>query len=102
FGLLPARLRAPAASRLARLIEAVGSHLQTGFVGTPVLLQALSDNGLHELACRLARQDTFPSWGFEVRQGATTIWERWNGWTPNDGFADPSMNSFNHYAFGCI
>jgi alpha-L-rhamnosidase len=47
-------------------------------------------------------QDQLPSWGFEVRQGATTIWERWNGWTPDAGFADPDMNSFNHYALGAV
>ena len=63
---------------------------------------ALSDNGHHELATRLARQDTFPSWGYEVRQGATTIWERWNSWTPEHGFADPGMNSLNHAALGSV
>ena len=66
------------------------------------MLPALSDNGHHELACRLLRQDTYPSWLFEVRQGATSIWERWNGWTPEQGFYAPRMNSFNHYAFGAV
>jgi len=50
----------------------------------------------------LLRQDTYPSWLFEVRQGATSIWERWNGWTPENGFYSPRMNSFNHYAFGAV
>src|SRR5437016_1176298 len=59
-------------------------------------------HGHHELATRLARQDTYPSWGYEVRQGATTIWERWNSWTPEDGFADPGMNSLNHAALGSV
>ena len=56
----------------------------------------------HELATQVVRQDTYPGWGYEVRQGATTIWERWNSWTPEDGFADPSMNSLNHAALGSV
>src|SRR5918912_2981035 len=65
-------------------------------------MPALSDTGHHELACRLLRQDSYPSWLFEVRNGATSIWERWNGWTPDQGFYSPLMNSFNHYAFGAV
>jgi alpha-L-rhamnosidase len=102
FELLPRGVRAAAADRLAALIEAADGHLLTGFLGTGSVLPALSDHGHHELATRLACQDTFPSWGYEVRQGATTIWERWNSWTPEDGFADPGMNSLNHAALGSV
>jgi alpha-L-rhamnosidase len=102
FDLLPPHARSGAADRLARLIEAADGHLLTGFLGTGLVMGALSDHGHHELATRLARQDTYPSWGYEVRQGATTIWERWNSWTPEDGFADPGMNSLNHAALGSV
>jgi alpha-L-rhamnosidase len=101
FGLVPAPLRAAAVLRLAELIEEQG-HLATGFLGTPLVLPVLSDHGHHELACRLAQKDTFPSWGYEVRQGATTIWERWDGWSEEGGFHESSMNSFNHYALGSV
>jgi alpha-L-rhamnosidase len=102
FDLLPRGARQGAADRLAALIEAADGHLLTGFLGTGLVLPALSEHGHHELATRLARQDTYPSWGYEVRQGATTIWERWNTWTPEDGFADPEMNSLNHAALGTV
>ena len=102
FDLLPRHAAAAAADRLANLIEVADEHLLTGFLGTGLVLSALSDHGHHELATRLARQDTYPSWGYEVRQGATTIWERWNSWTPEDGFADPGMNSLNHAALGTV
>jgi alpha-L-rhamnosidase len=102
FGLLPRGARAAAADRLAHLIETADRHLLTGFLGTGPILSVLSDHGHHELATQLARQDTYPSWGYEVRQGATTIWERWNSWTPEDGFADPGMNSLNHAALGSV
>ena len=102
FDLLPRHARSAAADRLAYLIEAADDHLLTGFLGTGLVLSALSDYGHHELATRLARQDTYPSWGYEVRQGATTIWERWNSWSPEHGFADPSMNSLNHAALGSV
>jgi alpha-L-rhamnosidase len=102
FQLLPEELRPAAGDRLAQLVEAADTHLATGFLGTPLVLPALSENGHHELACRLLRQDTYPSWLFAVRHGATSIWERWNGWTPEHGFYSPRMNSFNHYAFGAV
>jgi alpha-L-rhamnosidase len=102
FQLLPEAARPAAGKRLAELVETADTHLATGFLGTPLVLPALSDNGQHELACRLLRQDTYPSWLFEVQQGATSIWERWNGWTPEQGFYSPRMNSFNHYAFGAV
>jgi alpha-L-rhamnosidase len=102
FDLLHKDTRRATGERLAQLVEEAGTHLATGFLGTPLVLPTLSDNGQHELACRLLRQDTYPSWLFEVRNGATSIWERWNGWTPEQGFYSPRMNSFNHYAFGAV
>jgi len=102
FGLFPAADRSAAGERLAELVEADGTHLATGFLGTPVVMPALSDNGHHELACQLLQQETYPSWLFEVRNGATSMWERWNGWTPEQGFHPSRMNSFNHYAFGAV
>lgn len=102
FDLLPHELRAAAAGRLVELIEQADTHLATGFLGTPLVLPALSDTGHHELACRLLRQDTYPSWLYAVGNNATSIWERWNGWTPEQGFYPPLMNSLNHYAFGAV
>ena len=102
FDLLPRRARPAAADRLAKLIATADDHLLTGFLGTGPVLPVLSDHGHHELAARLVRQDTFPGWGYQVRHGATTIWERWNSWTPEGGFADPGMNSLNHAALGSV
>jgi len=58
--------------------------------------------GAGDVAYRLIHNDTFPSWGFSIKHGATSIWERWNGWTPETGFGDPGMNSFAHYSFGAV
>jgi alpha-L-rhamnosidase len=102
FNLLNESERAAAGDRLAQLVKDAGTHLATGFLGTPIVMPALSDTGHHELACQLLRQDSYPSWLFEVTHGATSIWERWNGWTPDQGFYSPRMNSFNHYAFGAV
>jgi alpha-L-rhamnosidase len=66
------------------------------------LCPVLSDNDAHDRAYALLLKETYPSWGFSIRQGATTIWERWDGWTPERGFQSPNMNSFNHYAYGSI
>jgi alpha-L-rhamnosidase len=102
FDLMPDEQRERAADLLAASIHARGDHLATGFLGTPLALPALSDHGHHELACRVAQQRTLPSWGFQVEHGATTVWERWDGWTPDRGIHPSSMNSFNHYAFGSV
>jgi alpha-L-rhamnosidase len=77
-------------------------HLSTGFVGTKDLMLVLSKIGRDDVAYRLIFNDTFPSWGFSIKQGATSIWERWDGWTPEKGFQDPHMNSFAHYSFGAV
>jgi len=77
-------------------------HLSTGFVGVRELCPVLSRHGCNDLAYRLLLTDTFPSWLFPVKHGATTIWERWDEWTPEKGFQDAGMNSFNHYALGSV
>ncbi len=100
FDLLPEALRPVAAQLLENDIIAKGDHLSTGFVGVSYLLPALTAAGKTDTAYRLLLQDTFPSWLFSVKLGATTIWERWDGLTPQNGFQDPGMNSFNHYSLG--
>jgi alpha-L-rhamnosidase len=100
FDLLPEDLQPKAAQYLDEDIKAKGGHLSTGFVGVSYLLPVLTRAGKSDTAYELLLQDTFPSWLFSVKQGATTIWERWDGWTPDKHFQDPGMNSFNHYALG--
>jgi alpha-L-rhamnosidase len=102
FDLLPDNLRPAAVAELVRDIEQRGDHLSTGFVGTPYINWVLSENGRADVAYKLLKQTSWPSWLYSVTQGATTIWERWDGWTHDKGFQDPSMNSFNHYAYGAI
>jgi len=102
FDLLPEPLRPVAARELVRDIERRNFHIATGFVGTPYILDVLTGAGYLDIAYRLLEQDTFPSWLFPVKNGATTIWERWDGWTPDKGFQDKGMNSFNHYAYGAV
>jgi alpha-L-rhamnosidase len=102
FDLLEDHEREITAGALARNIEQHG-HLTTGFVGTPYLLHVLTDVGRLDLAYRLLLRREFPSWLFPVvKGGATTIWERWDGWTEERGLFDPDMNSFNHYAYGAV
>jgi alpha-L-rhamnosidase len=95
--LVPPALEQAAVTNLVKNIEAHDWHLTTGFLGTPFLLFALSDHGHSDVAYRLLLTDTYPSWGYMLSKGATTWWERWNGDT-----GDPSMNSYNHYAFGSV
>lgn len=102
FDLLPPALRQGAADRLVELIEAAGGHLQTGFLGVRHLLPVLTSIGRDDLAVAMLLKKTYPSWGFSIEHGATTIWERWDGWTPDKGFQSTNMNSFNHYAYGSV
>jgi alpha-L-rhamnosidase len=102
FDLLPEELRPLAATELVADIERRDMHLSTGFVGAPYLLHVLSHNAQLDTAYALLFQTSWPSWLYSVTQGATTVWERWDGWTEEDGFQDPVMNSFNHYAYGSI
>jgi alpha-L-rhamnosidase len=96
-GIVQPSLRANMVDRLVQNIAEHGNHLTTGFLGTPFLLSVLDENGHSDLAFKLLLSDTYPSWGYMVKMGATTWWERWNGDT-----GDPSMNSYNHYAFGSV
>jgi len=102
FDLLPERLRPLAAQRLAEAVRDADYHPTTGFLGTPYLCHVLSRFGYTDLAYELLNQEGYPSWLYPVKQGATTIWERWDGIKPDGSFQDPGMNSFNHYAFGAI
>ncbi|MBO5203919.1 MAG: alfa-L-rhamnosidase, partial [Clostridia bacterium] len=90
------------ARQLAKMIKRNGKKLTTGFVGTPYLLHALSQNGYTELAYDLLLQEAFPSWLYSVKCGATTIWEHWDGKNENGEFWSKDMNSFNHYAYGSV
>ena len=87
---------------LVEEIEVRDGYLSTGFVGTGYICPALSKAGRGDLAVQLLLNEGHPSWLYEVNNGATTIWERWNSWTAEDGFGDVGMNSFNHYAFGSV
>jgi alpha-L-rhamnosidase len=102
LNLVPAGLRAQAAQQFANSIAQFNNHLATGFIGTPRLLPALHIAGRDDLAYQLLLQKTYPSWLYQVTLGATTMWERWDGWTPAGGFESVGMNSFNHYAFGSV
>ncbi|HEY3504351.1 MAG TPA: family 78 glycoside hydrolase catalytic domain [Actinocatenispora sp.] len=92
-----------AVARLAEEVLARNTHLTTGFLGTPWLLDALADGGRLDLAYALLQQREYPSWLYPIVHGdATTIWERWDSWSDARGFADPGMTSFNHYAYGAV
>jgi alpha-L-rhamnosidase len=101
FDLLPDELRPVAARRLAEDVRQ-RKHLTTGFLGTPFLCQVLTRYGYLDEAYMLLRREEYPSWLYPIKQGATTIWERWDGAKPDGSFQDAGMNSFNHYAYGAI
>jgi len=102
FHLLPDTLCPMAAQHLADNIASRNNHLSTGFVGVGYLCPVLTETGHNEAAYTLLLNTTFPSWGYSITQGATTIWERWDGYTQEKGFQDPGMNSFNHYSLGSV
>jgi alpha-L-rhamnosidase len=102
FDLLPPPVRPKAVSHLIELIRVRDWHLTTGFVGTPLLCPVLTRFGRTDIAYRLLLQDTYPSWLYTIKNGATTMWERWNSYTKEHGFGPVDMNSFNHYAYGAI
>ena len=84
-------------------VQRAGDKLTTGFIGVKHLLPSLCKIGQTDLAYKIIKQTEYPSWGYTIKQGATTIWERWNGYTTENGFETPSMNSFNHYSLGsCV
>lgn len=107
-GLIPEELQSAAADELAAKIEKNGFRMATGFLGTRSLLPALSAHGKHDLATRLFQNREYPSWGYEVVNGATSVWERWDSYTKEFGFngangnQNAGMNSFSHYAFGAV
>ncbi len=103
FGLLSDAQRGPAGERLVQAITDKDWHLSTGFLGVNLLLPTLSGIGRSDVAYRLIQTTSYPSWGYSISQGATTMWERWNSYTRDGGFGDVGMNSFNHYAYGaCV
>lgn len=102
YDLLDEKQQQVAADHLVRRIQECGGHLSTGFLGTKDLMLALAKVNRNDITYHLLHNDTFPSWGFSIKHGATSIWERWNGWTPDIGFGDPGMNSFAHYSFGAV
>jgi len=102
MNLLPHELRRAAVQHLVRDIEARGGRMTTGFIGTQLLLPVLTKAGHVDLVHQLVRAEHFPSWGYSIRNGATTMWERWDSYRKDAGFGDLGMNSFNHYAFGAV
>jgi alpha-L-rhamnosidase len=101
YDLVPEKLQAACARKLVENIAARGGRLSCGFHGTRWLAPVLTRFGYSDIAYKLVLSEEYPSWGFSIKHGATTIWERWDGWTPEHGFQE-QMNSFNHYAFGSI
>lgn len=93
--------RAATAAQLNELVKRAG-HLETGFVGTPYLLHALSNNGYAETAYDLLLRREYPSWLYPISKGATTVWEHWDGIKPDGTMWSTDMNSFNHYAYGAV
>ncbi len=102
FDLVPQNCRATVTEDLLKLLKKEKGHLVTGFVGTPYFCHALSQNGHTKEAYELLLKDDFPSWLYQVKQGATTVWEHWDGKKPDGTMWSPDMNSFNHYAYGAI
>jgi alpha-L-rhamnosidase len=102
MNLVEDRLQAAVADHLVAAIERADWHLTTGFAGVGYLLPVLCDTGHADVAYRLLEQRTTPSWRYMVDAGATTIWERWDGWTAEGGFQSAWMNSFNHYSLGSV
>ena len=102
--LVPDEMRNATGQHLADLLQFNGNHMATGFLGTRPLLPVLSSAGQHDLAVFLLQSHEFPSWGYEIDQGATSIWERWDSYTKEDGFGrhNAAMNSFAHYSFGAV
>ncbi len=102
FDLVPESLRAPAFDRMVANLARYGNHMSTGFHSSHRMMLELARGVRLDLAYQLALQKTFPSWGYSIENGATTIWERWDGYVKGRGFQDAGMNSFNHWAFGAV
>ncbi len=102
FDILPQELAQKAFAKFLKVLEKNNCYLDTGFVGTPLLNPVLTKFGRMDLAYRIINNEGYPSWLYSINQGATTMWERWNSYSHENGFGEASMNSFNHYAYGAI
>jgi len=102
FDLVPADRRPQLTEHLVRTFATKDDHLATGFLGTPLVTPVLTAVGHADLAYKVLLQESYPGWLFSIKNGATTIWERWDSWTPEQGFHPDGMNSFNHYAYGSV
>ena len=101
-GLVEGQAKTDMLARLRKNFEEHGNCLQTGFLGTSILMGTLTENGMEDIAYELLFQRKNPSWLYSVDNGATTIWERWNSYMVDKGMGPRGMNSFNHYAYGCV
>lgn len=101
-GLVPEEHREAATRYFKAAVERTGGRVGTGFIGTPALLPALVAIGERELAARVLLQEEVPGWLYQVKMGATSIWERWDAIKPDGTIFEPAMNSYNHYAYGAI
>jgi len=105
FDLLPESARPAAVEKLVATIHRYNDHVATGFISTVPMMEELARAGHADLAYTLLLNRTIPSWGYMIDQGATTVWERWDGYVegrPGGGFQDAGMNSFSHYAIGSV
>lgn len=102
FDMVDGKAKERTAYELNELIVQNDYHLNTGFVGTPYICFALSKGGYHETAVKLLMKDDYPSWLYQIKKGATTVWEHWDSIKPDGSFWSDQMNSFNHYAYGSI
>lgn len=102
FNLLDGEQESIALKRLLHLFAKRNYRISTGFVGTPLACEVLSRFGLADIAYKVLLQEEYPGWMYPVKNGATTMWERWDSWTPENGFHPQDMNSFNHYAYGSV
>jgi alpha-L-rhamnosidase len=101
-GIVEGEAKAKMIERLRQNFVEHGNCLQTGFLGTSILMATLTENGMNDIAYELLFQRKNPSWLYSVDNGATTIWERWNSYMLDKGMGPRGMNSFNHYAYGCV
>ncbi|NND07619.1 MAG: family 78 glycoside hydrolase catalytic domain [Saprospiraceae bacterium] len=102
FNLLSPEMEQKAIPHLIAEIEKAENHLRTGFLGTPLLAPVLEKINRTDLMFEMLYKESYPSWFYSINQGATTMWERWDSYTHEDGFHKGGMNSFNHYAYGAI
>ncbi len=102
FDLLSSEIKLKAQTHLLETLKKANNHLGTGFLGTPILPKVLDDMGEIDLMYEILFKETYPSWFYSINQGATTMWERWNSYSKQEGYNELSMNSLNHYAYGAI